>query len=86
VQGDFPLEWHNDSQNLFVEHSTSADAVEIYDFNLTTGQRKLWTQFSPSDKTAMIALRHPIITPDGAHVLYVAQRIFSTLFVAKGVQ
>jgi hypothetical protein len=31
-------------------------------------------------------LRHPVITPDGAHALYVVQRIYSTLFVAKGIQ
>jgi eukaryotic-like serine/threonine-protein kinase len=84
--GDHPLQWHNDSQNIFVEHSTGTDAIEIYDVNLATGQRKLWTRFSPSDKTAMISMRHPVITPDGAHTLYTVQRIFSTLFVAKGIQ
>jgi hypothetical protein len=34
----------------------------------------------------MLALRHAIVTQDGVHVLYVVQRIFSTLFVAKGIQ
>jgi hypothetical protein len=34
----------------------------------------------------MIALRHAIITQDGTRALYVVQRIFSTLFVAKGIQ
>jgi hypothetical protein len=34
----------------------------------------------------MVAMRHPIITQDGSHVLYVVQRIFSTLFVARGIQ
>ncbi len=85
-EGDKPLQWHNDSQNIFVEHSTSVDTVEIYDLNLATGQRKLWTRFSPPDKTAMLALRHPIITPDGAHAVFIVQRIFSTLFLAKGIQ
>ena len=85
-EGDHPLQWHNDSQNILVEHSTATDAIEIYDVNLATGQRKLWTRFSAPDKTAMLAVRHPIITPDGAHVLYIVQRIYSTLFVAKGIQ
>jgi hypothetical protein len=54
------------------------DTSEIYDLNLATGQSKLWSRLTPADKTAMISLRHPIITQDGAHVLYVVQRIFST--------
>jgi hypothetical protein len=78
--------WHNDSRNIFVERMIAADAVEIYHLNVAPVQRKLWTRFSPSDKTAMLALRHPVITPDGAHSVYVAQRIYSTLFVAKGIQ
>ena len=85
-EGDRPLQWHNDSQNIFVQHSTSADATEIYDVNLATGQRKLWAHFAPPDKTAMLAMRHPMITPDGAHAIYIVQRIYSTLFVGKGFQ
>jgi serine/threonine protein kinase/Tol biopolymer transport system component len=86
LEGDRPLQWHDDSQNIFFERPVGTDAVEIYNLDLATGESKLWTRFSPSDKAAMIAIRHPIITPDGAHVLYVVQRIYSTLFVAKGIQ
>jgi serine/threonine protein kinase/Tol biopolymer transport system component len=84
--GDLPLEWHSGSQNIFFERLIGTDTSEIYDLNLATGQSKLWSHFTPVDKSAMIALRHPIITQDGAHVLYVVQRIFSTLFVANGIQ
>ena len=86
LETDFPLEWHNDSQNLFIERGSGTDAVDIYDLNLATGQQKLWTHFSPADKNAILSLRHPVITTDGAHALYVVQRIYSTLFVAKGIQ
>jgi len=85
-EGDRPLQWHNDSQNIFVEHQAPGNTVEIYNLNLTTGERKLWTKFSPDDKTAVLAIRHPIITPDGARAIYVVQRIYSTLFVGKGFQ
>ena len=86
LEGDLPRDWHNDSQNIFVERPAGTDSVDIYDLNIATGQRKLWTQFSPSDKGAILSLRHPVITPDGAHALYVVQRIYSTLFVATGIQ
>ena len=68
------------------ERPIGTDTSEIYDLNLATGASKLWSHFTPTDKTAMLALRHAIVTEDGAHVLYVVQRIFSTLFVATGIQ
>jgi Tol biopolymer transport system component len=86
VEGDFPLEWHNDSQNIFFERRGSLDAMDIYDLNLTNGQQKLWTHFSPTDKTALVTMRHALITPDGAHSLYAVQRIYSTLFIAKNIR
>jgi hypothetical protein len=86
VEGDFPLQWHNDSQNIFFERRGSLDAIDIYDLNLTNGQQKLWTHFSPTDKTAMVTMRRSLITPDGAHSLYAVQRIYSTLFVAKNIR
>ena len=84
-EGDSPLEWHNSSQSVFFERRANLDAIDIYDLNLTNGQQKLWTHFSPTDKTAMVTMRHALITPDGAHSLYAVQRIYSTLFVAKNI-
>jgi Tol biopolymer transport system component len=66
-EGSFPLEWHDGSQSIFFERRTGLDAIDIYDLNLATGQQKLWTHFSPTDKTAMVTMRHPLITPDGTH-------------------
>jgi Tol biopolymer transport system component len=83
--GDIPTEWHGGSQNIFFERPIGTDTSEIYDLNLATATSKLWSHFTPADKTAMLALRHAIITQDGTRVLYVVQRIFSTLFVAKGI-
>ena len=86
TEGDFPIEWHNNSQNIFLERRASLDAIDIYDLNLATGTRKLWTHFSPADKTAMVTMRHALITADGAHSLYAVQRCYSTLFVAKNIR
>ena len=85
LEGDLPLQWHNGSQSIFFERRAGLDAIDIYDLNLTTGQQKVWTHFSPTDKTAMVTMRHPLITPDGAQSLYAVQRIYSTLFVAKDI-
>jgi eukaryotic-like serine/threonine-protein kinase len=85
-ESDSPLEWHNSSQSIFVERRESLDTIDIYDLNLANGQQKPWTHFSPTDKTALVTMRHPLITPDGAHSLYAVQRIYSTLFVAKNIR
>jgi len=79
------LNWHNDSSNLFVSHADGPD-VDIYTVNLTTGERKLWSRFSPSDKTGMAGPSFLFITPDGAHYAYGLQRIFSTLFQVDGLR
>ena len=83
--GERLMEWHDDSNNLFVSRPIGSD-VEIYTLNLTTGQRKLWTRFSPADKTAIAGHSSMVITPDGAHYGYMVQRIYSTLFLADGLR
>jgi serine/threonine protein kinase len=64
----------------------SLSETEIYDLDIATGQRKLFTHFSPNDKAAAINLTYFTITPDGAHFGYCVPRIYSTLFVAKDVR
>ena len=79
------IEWHNDSSHLFVARQNGTD-VEISDVNVATGEHKLFTRYSPTDKTAALAVTYIAITPDGAHYAYVVPHIYSTLFVARNVQ
>ena len=83
--GEIVLEWHDDSNSVFVSRLIGSDA-EIYTLNLTTGQRKLWARFSPADKTAVAGNPWLVITPDGAHYGYMVQRLYSTLFLADGLR
>ena len=82
--GERILEWHSDSNNVFVAKMTGSD-VDIYSLNLTDGQRKLWTHFSPAEKTAVVGKSNVVITSDGARYAYQVQRIYSTLFLADGL-
>jgi hypothetical protein len=54
--------------------------------NLTSGQRKPWTRFSPADKTAVAGYTKIRITLDGTHYAYELQRTYSTLFLADGLR
>ena len=84
VRGDKVINWHADSNNLFLAHPDGIN-VQVYNLNLTTGERKLWTIFSPPDKTATTGHTLLFITPDGGHFAYESHRIYSTLFIAKGL-
>ena len=59
--------------------------VEIQSLNLTSGQRKPWTRFSPADKTAVAGHTKIRMTLDDTHYAYELQRIYSTLFLADGL-
>jgi serine/threonine protein kinase/Tol biopolymer transport system component len=83
--GEIILQWHEDSNNVFVSRPVGSD-TEIYTVNLTTGERKLWTRFTPADKTAVAGRAMVMITPDGAHYTYMVQRVYSTLFLADGLR
>jgi serine/threonine protein kinase/Tol biopolymer transport system component len=83
--GEKIINWHLDSDNVFLVHPDGIN-VQIYNLNLTTGKRQLWTVFSPQDKTALAGHSIVYITPDGAHFAYQAQRVYSTVFIAKGLR
>ena len=84
-KGEVILQWHGDSNNVFVSRPVGSE-IEIYTVNLTTGERKPWTRFTPADKTAIAGHGSVIITPDGTHYAYMVQRIYSTLFLADGLR
>ncbi len=79
--GEVILQWHEDSNNVFVSRPVDSD-IEVYTLNLASGERKLWTRFTPADKTALAGHGSVMITPDGAHYAYMVQRVYSTLFLA----
>ncbi len=83
--GEVILQWHQDSNNVFVSRPVGSD-IEVYTVNLTGGDRKLWTRFTPADKTAIAGHGSVVITPDGAHYAYMVQRVYSTLFLADGLR
>jgi hypothetical protein len=83
--GEKIINWHLDSDSVFLAHPDGIN-VQIYNLNLTTGKRQLWTIFSPQDKTALAGHSNVYITPDGAHFAYQAQRVYSTVFIAKDLR
>jgi Tol biopolymer transport system component len=83
--GERIINWHADSNNLFVSHPDGIN-VQVYNLNLSTGQRQLWTVFAPQDKAARVGDGFVFITSDGARFAYESHRIYSKLFLAKGLR
>ena len=82
--GELIINWHGDSNNLFFAHP-EGPKVDVYSLNVSTGERKLWTRFSPSDTAAIFGSDSILITPDGSHYAYIIRRVYSNLFLASGV-
>jgi eukaryotic-like serine/threonine-protein kinase len=82
--GELMINWHGDSNNLFVAHSDGSQ-VDVYSLNVSTGERKLWTRFSPPDSAATFGNSTILITPDGSRYAYTIRRVYSNLFLASGI-
>jgi hypothetical protein len=66
-------------------HPNGAD-TNVFNLNLSNGERKLWIHFSPPDETAIRGETFINITPDGSHFAYMVRKLHSTLFVAEGLR
>jgi Tol biopolymer transport system component len=82
--GELIINWHGDSNNLFVAHADGSQ-VDVYSLNVSTSERKLWTRFSPPDSAAIFGNSTILITPDGSRYAYTIRRVYSNLFLASGI-
>jgi hypothetical protein len=82
--GERIINWHGDSNNLFLAHPDGPQ-VDVYSLNVSTGERKLWTRFSPPDTAAIFGNISILITPDGSRYTYMIRRVYSNLFLATGI-
>jgi hypothetical protein len=79
------INWHNDSNNLFIVEPKGSDN-DIFTLNITTGERKLWAHFSALDRAGLSGHSYIFITPDGSRFAYSTQGILSTLFQVNGLR
>ena len=71
-------------QNVFRAHPTaSLSQLLIMEPNERIGNS--WTHFSQPHQTATAGHTLLFMTPDGGHFAYESHRIYSTLFIAKGL-
>jgi len=83
-KGDLPIGWTADGESLFIQDEQENPAG-VYRLDLTTGRRRLFREFSPSDPAGIRAsIVH--VTPDGKAWAYTYLRTLSDLYLAEGVK
>jgi len=85
AEGEAVAQWHASGGALFVVDLTALPAkVELLD--LTTGRRKPWRTFGPSDRSGVERIKDFAITPDGRFFAYSFVRILaSDLYVTDPI-
>jgi hypothetical protein len=79
-----PIQWSANGEDLFVTHYGEAP-LPIYRLHLKSGQKELWKELMPADRTGFVRLENVIVTRDGASYAYSYKRVTaSDLFLVKG--
>jgi hypothetical protein len=80
---DFPIQWHDSGNSVFVWDRTFP--AKVYKVDLITGKRELWKELAPADRNGVLYGRI-FMTPDGMHYIYRYRRITNRLYLAKGLK
>lgn len=83
--GDLPVGWTSDQRQLYVYRLGELPA-KVYKLNVSSGERNLWKLLMPAD-AAGVHLIHPVLlTADARAYVYGVRRIFSELYVVRGIR
>jgi Tol biopolymer transport system component len=79
-----PISWSAEGDAIFVfTRGEMPGKVSLID--LATGQRKLWREISPSNRTGVEGLAAVRMTPDGSTLAYSYYQRLNRLFVVEGL-
>jgi hypothetical protein len=82
--GDVPVQWTPDGKALLVGRREVPS--RIFTIDLGTGQRKLFSSFSPADTTGLFSNAPPQFSRDLMSYVYTYQRITSDLYIVDGLK
>ncbi|MGA3212965.1 MAG: hypothetical protein ABSD20_16790, partial [Terriglobales bacterium] len=60
--------------------------LKVYRLNVASGDRQLWKEIGPADRTGTEAVLNLAVQQDGKSYYYVYLRSLSELFVFKGLE
>ena len=78
--------WTSDERFVYVRRGGRGVSASIERLDITTGRSEKWKELVPADRTGLIEVGLPIITPDGRSYAYSTARLVSELFLAEGMK
>ena len=82
--GYHPIQWSPDGKSLYLRHGKSP--VEIYRWNIATGEKKSLRSVGPSDEAGLMAINRILVAHDEKTFVYGYARITSDLFLVDGLK
>jgi hypothetical protein len=83
--GDKPVRFAANGRTLYVVGGGLP--IRIEELDVSSGARRLWRQFDPSDPAGLQVTYEPVvISPDGRAVACNYSRRLSTLFLGEGIR
>jgi eukaryotic-like serine/threonine-protein kinase len=79
-----PVQFSTDGRSLYLYEQNDVP-TKVHRVDLETGQRELWKELAPPDRTAVIRISRVVMTPDARTYAYSFARFPATLFVAEGL-
>ena len=83
--GELPFRWSADGRSMYVIQRTASGGNLVL-VNHETGERALWKELTPPDRTGFLAIMTLAVNPEGTAYAYAYARELSELFVVEGLR
>jgi serine/threonine protein kinase len=82
---EMPFQWSDDGAAVYLRHRGGEMPLRVSRLELTTGEKRLWREFTIADRAGVQVISSILLTPDGRHVALVYRRVLSDLFLFAGL-
>ena len=84
-RGEMPFRWSADGRSIYVlQRSASGGSLFLVDHE--TGERVLWKELTPPDRTGFLTIQTYVVNPEGTAYAYSYARELAELFVVEGLR
>jgi Tol biopolymer transport system component len=78
--------WTADERFVYVRRGGRGVTAQMERLELATGRSEKWKELGPADRTGLVEVGLPHVTPDGRSYVYSTARVLSELFFVEGMK